>query len=212
MKLIKDLGSTKFINSKGNTTYRRFGIYECPNCKKPFKVVIANVKNGSSTQCKSCAITAKQTTHGEAKTAMYRRWTAMKQRCTNINHKHYIDYGGRGIKVYDEWLNSFEQYKKYIMSLPNAGKKKLTVDRRDNDGNYEPGNLRWATNSTQGLNKRVTRSNTSGITGVSFDNTRSRWLAAIRIDGKRIHLGFHKHKKDAVRARELAEIKFKDKL
>ena len=208
MKLIEDLGPTKYMNSKGNINYKRFGIYECPNCKNPFKVTTISVKNGSSTQCRSCANIAKQTTHGESNTPMYRRWTAMKQRCTNVNHKHYIDYGGRGITVYPEWLDSFEKYSEYVMSLPDAGKNNLTVDRIDNDDNYTPGNLRWATTSVQAHNKRVLRRNTSGVTGVSFDNTKQRWLASIRVDGKRIHLGFHEDKDEAIKARRLAERKY----
>jgi len=209
MKLIKDLGPTKTINSKGNVAYTHYGIYQCPNCPNTVKTRTINVRTGRSTQCRSCANIAKQTTHGKSKTQRYKNWTGMKQRCMNVKHKHYVDYGGRGIKVCDEWVSSFAKYEEYIMSLSNAGNPKLTVDRIDNDGNYEPGNLRWATDSMQGLNKRVTKRNTSGTTGVSFDNTKKRWLASIRIEGIRIHLGFHKDKVDAINARKLAEIKYR---
>ena len=80
----------------------------------------------------------------------------MIKRCYNPNHPAYSNYGGRGIEVCDEWLNSFKAFRDYVMSLPNAMGSGHTVDRINNNGNYEPGNLRWATWSEQNLNKRST--------------------------------------------------------
>ena len=82
---------------------------------------------------------------------LHKRWERMKARCHSPTDLSYCDYGGRGITVCDEWRNDFWQYVADIGLPPGPG---LTVDRIDNDGNYEPGNVRWATRSQQALNQR----------------------------------------------------------
>jgi len=77
----------------------------------------------------------------------------MISRCTDPNNAQYHDYGGRGIKVHPEWLD-FEKFYAAVRDRPAAG---LTFDREDNDGNYEPGNVRWATWAAQTRNKRTNR-------------------------------------------------------
>lgn len=81
----------------------------------------------------------------------YVRWHNMIQRCTNSENKSYPDYGGRGITVCAEWLD-FEAYYAAIGDAPPG----MTLDRIDNDRGYEPGNVRWATRSTQSRNRRPT--------------------------------------------------------
>jgi len=78
-------------------------------------------------------------------------WYAMKQRCHNSKHSGYRNYGGRGIKVCDRWLNSFKDFLKDIGKRPSL---KHSIDRVNNDSNYEPGNCRWATRKQQANNKR----------------------------------------------------------
>lgn len=93
--------------------------------------------------------------HGHTidKLPTYRSWYAMKRRCTDIFYSRYSDYGGRGIKVCDRWLESF------INFLEDMGERPIntTIDRIDNNGNYEPLNCRWATSKQQSLNKRNTK-------------------------------------------------------
>ena len=79
------------------------------------------------------------------------RWYSMVARCTNPNHKDYRWYGARGITVCPEWMESFDAYYAYVGDAPAPG---LTLDRIDNDGNYEPGNVRWATKLEQTRNRR----------------------------------------------------------
>ena len=83
----------------------------------------------------------------------YRAWVAIKRRCYNKFFLQYSGYGGRGIKVCERWLNSFESFYKDMGPRPSS---KHSLDRVDNDGNYEPSNCRWATSSQQALNRRST--------------------------------------------------------
>jgi hypothetical protein len=78
----------------------------------------------------------------------------MKQRCLNQNNKRYEDYGGRGISVCDRWLHSFENFLADVGRKPGLG---YSIDRINNDGNYEPGNCRWATKLEQSRNRRKYR-------------------------------------------------------
>ena len=82
-------------------------------------------------------------------TRSYRSWKAMRTRCTNPNHKYYYNYGGRGIKICDRW-DSFENFFADMGERPEG----MTMDRIDNDGNYEPSNCCWSTPKQQRKNQR----------------------------------------------------------
>lgn len=83
--------------------------------------------------------------------AEYNLWEGLKDRCLNPNCKKYSSYGGRGIKVDPEWRISFEAFIKHIGPRPS---KAYLVDRINNDGNYEPGNVKWSTRKEQQRNMR----------------------------------------------------------
>lgn len=92
-------------------------------------------------------------TRGPKKSRTYKCWQDMKKRCSSPQDSHYHLYGGRGIAVCDRWLDSFENFLSDMGECPG----KLSLDRIDNNGNYCPENCRWATNETQGNNKRTNR-------------------------------------------------------
>jgi hypothetical protein len=81
-------------------------------------------------------------------------WAAMKSRCLHPGHKEYANYGGRGISVCEEWHKSFAAFLNHVGPRPSD---KHSLDRINNDGNYEPGNVRWATWAIQSSNKRTNR-------------------------------------------------------
>lgn len=92
-------------------------------------------------------------THGGFGTVLYRLWQGMITRCTNPNEPSFKCYGGRGIRVCDKWLHDFAAFRTDVGERPSAA---YSLDRIDNDGNYEPGNVRWATKSQQMRNNRNT--------------------------------------------------------
>ena len=181
MKLIKDLGMLK--PKESSKQFRRYGIYQCPTCGDEFKTLTNNVVAGTTSGCKKCA----KKTHGLSRTKIYSVWGNEIRRCTNSEHEYYNRYGGRGISVSEEFMK-FDRWMKYISSLDNAFGENLSIDRIDNDGNYERGNLRWATRNVQSRNTRkIYDNNTSGYRGVSKNGNRHK--AQIYVDKKPIYLG-----------------------
>jgi hypothetical protein len=89
--------------------------------------------------------------HGFARTVEYKTWTDIKQRCLCKTNKYYSRYGGRGIKMHNPWINSFVLFFDCVGERPSVNH---SLDRIDNNGNYEPGNIRWTDYKTQGNNKR----------------------------------------------------------
>lgn len=90
--------------------------------------------------------------HGLRNTRLYRIWAGMKNRCYNKNDPHYLRWGAKGIAVCDEWRNDFQAF--YDWAMSHGYSDKLTLDRINSNGNYEPFNCRWATVKEQNRNKK----------------------------------------------------------
>ena len=136
-------------------THHRRWLCRC-SCGNDVVVHQPNLRSGATQSC-GCLMSEtsrrqglQNATHGMCETASYKRWTAMRQRCQNAKHPAFKNYGGRGITVCKQWDESFEQFHADIGDAP----KGLSLDRIDNDGNYEPSNCRWATRSEQQSNQQ----------------------------------------------------------
>lgn len=163
---------------------------------------MGQLHNGHTKSC-GCLRKELNTVHGKFNCSEYRSWQAMKSRCENKNTTRYVDYGGRGIKVCERWSKSFENF--YI-DMGNKPSKKHSIDRKNNDGNYEPDNCRWATIPEQQRNKRIRKGSRTGVNGVHIYN--NGYVAAITVSGKAIYIGYFKSLLDAAEARRVAELTY----
>lgn len=145
-KLVKE------IKGKKRTYYKC--ICDCGNLKE----VRADMLTSGNTKSCGCLLkeyyTKEKRTHGDTHTRLYSIYNNMKNRCYNESYPSFHRYGGRGIKVCKEWLLDYESFKRW--ALLSGYSDTLTLDRKNNDGDYSPDNCRWATRKEQSRNTSST--------------------------------------------------------
>ena len=137
---------------------RRAAIFECKYCGEHYEQRISDIMSGKTVSC-GCKKQLGQIRHGLKGSKYYNLWRNIKGRCLNPNNSQFKDYGGRGISIYEAWINDCVPFIEYIMKLDGynllgPGANDLSIDRINVNGHYEPGNLRFATRSQQAKNKR----------------------------------------------------------
>lgn len=152
----QQFGSLTVIERADNRGQKVYWRCQCAETDRTVEVQAGNLKSGSVRSGRTCAEAASLThsTHRHKTSAgpspTYRSWEAMKQRCTNPSNNRWAYYGERGVEICQRWLWSFENFLEDLGERPEG----TTLDRLDVNGNYEPGNVRWATPKQQRANRR----------------------------------------------------------
>ena len=166
MKYPKDIAGMKFgrltaikkVGTKGNGKGSK-SIWLCRcDCGNEKEILRNSLVSGTTKSCGCLEKEVKATMHlkhGMEKSRIWNIWTGMRDRCSRPNNKNYQRYGGRGIRVCPEWDSDFQNF--YDWSMENGYSDDLTIDRIDNDGNYEPSNCRWVTRKEQTRNRSITK-------------------------------------------------------
>lgn len=190
-------------------SHRDNGVYhnwlcDCGNIKA---IPAHHVKNGNTKSCgcyRESIIGHEFGNHGMANTKEFEVWTSIKNRTKHPHKSTRQWYYDKGIKVSEDWSKSFENFYRDMGGCPEG----FTIDRIDPDGDYCKENCRWASLKVQAMNKGLSRNNTSGVKGVSYDKKNGKWVAKLNAKGRKPYLGSYNSFEEAVEVRSKAEIKY----
>lgn len=181
------------LDKKDRKEGRRTFLCKC-DCGGSNEVTLKNLRNGSVQSCGCLGIEQPNhahRTHGKSNHPLYNVWSGFMNRCLNNRDYDYHSYGGRGIKICDEWAKDFKVF--YDWALENGWEKGLYIDREDVDKGYSPENIRFVGSEINSRNQRIMQSNnTSGYTGVYLDKSagrKKRWISLLHSNGKTHYLG-----------------------
>jgi len=179
----------------------QYAMFKC-DCGKETEIYKRHGMSGSVKRCKECGIierTKHSFKHGLSRTKEYTALKSMIQRCENPSNPEYKNYGARGISVCSEWKNSPEEFMSYLKKLTNYNIDGYTIDRIDVNGNYEVGNIRYASKITQSNNKRF---NIPANEFYGVRKVRNAYIAEISHNGKYRYLGSSKIARECALIRE----------
>lgn len=149
----KEFGRLRVLSRATNTKQGKARwLCEC-SCGRQVTICGEHLRRALTRSCGCWRIEAASIafkTHGLTKTPEHRSWTAMKDRCGNPNTQWWHRYGGRGIVVCERWVNSFETF---LADMGPRPSRRHSIERENNDGNYEPGNCIWALPAQQATNR-----------------------------------------------------------
>lgn len=203
----KRFGMLTVLNYVGKEGREYYWKCKC-DCGNEAKVRGRTLRSGETRSC-GCLAGKNNRQHGEARSRLYITYRNMISRCYNPNNHEYHNYGGRGITVCDEWRNGIEGKKRFFeWAYANGYNDKLTIDRIDYNGNYEPENCRWADIFTQERNRRIPKNSTLKVRGVNYNKRDKRYIATIGFNAKHKYLGSYKTLEEATAARKAAELKY----
>lgn len=137
---------------ENNKDYGSKWLCKC-DCGNEVIVFSNNIRRGNTQSC-GCLFLDSHIKHKLYGTNVYKVWDNMRNRCLNPNATGFKNWGGRGITIFKPWIEDFQLFYDYVSKLPFFGENGRTLDRINNNGNYEPDNLRWATRKEQNDNKR----------------------------------------------------------
>lgn len=197
---LKEVPTPEHITNKSEI----YALFKC-ECGKEVVLRYYNVYKELQKSC-GCVRKKGKQKHGLVvkNKNLFDRHCGMISRCYNEKHPEYANYGGRGIKVCNRWLD----VQNFFNDMEDTFDPELSLDRIDVNGDYCKENCRWVNLSVQAYNQRMKCTNTSGKTGVTWDKNRNKWSVAISCEGKRVHVGRFTSFEEAVKAREQAELKY----